>query len=135
MTLTNTEKELNHIQSVVETGLNYAGYIPLVSSLSGSLRIQYGKIEVIGAIATGALLAGQAFFEQNGEERSKKLNRAVEVLTTYATHGVANIFRGILEMIPFLSLVVCLPYDLMKNRFIYPQEERAKLRPLQEAFR
>ncbi len=128
MTLVTTEKELNNIQGVVETGLNYAGYIPLVSTLSGAIRINYGKIEVIGAIASAALIAIRAFANDSQTERAEQLNLALQVITAYSLHGIANIFRGILEMVPFLSLVTCLPYDLLKHRFSYPREDAQLLR-------
>jgi len=131
MSVLSTQKELNHVQRVVETGLNYAGYVPGVSTLSGALRVNYGKIEIIGAVAAAAFIAIRALVNQDAQERSAGLKKALNVMSTYSLHGVANIFRGILEMIPFLSLVTCLPYDLQKNRFTYPKEDAKGLRPLQ----
>ncbi len=125
MTLVRTESELNYVLSVVETGLNYAGYIPFVSKLSGSLRISYGQLEVIGAIATAAILAARAFTNTDLRARAQGLNRAREVFTTYAMHGVANVVRGYIETFSFMGLATCLPYDLLQNRFAYPKEDMA----------
>lgn len=127
MILVKTEKDLNNVQAIVETGLNYAGYVPLVSTLSGAMRINYGKIEVIGAVASAALIAIRAFANDSQAERAEQLNLALSVITTYSLHGIANIFRGILEMVPLLSLATCLPYDLLKHRYAYPREEAQPL--------
>lgn len=130
MTFVRTERELNYVLSVVETGLNYAGYIPFVSKLSGSLRISYGQLEVIAAVATAALLAARAFTNTDLRVRAQGLDRAREVFSCYALHGVANVGRGILETFSFVGLAACLPYDLLQNRFRYPYEELEELRPI-----
>ena len=116
-------KQLDTTLSVFEKGLNYVGYVPFVSTISGALRAEYGKIEVIGGLAVTAFKAISALF-QAGAQRDASLERAVEHLT-YAWHGVANIFRGIIEAIPFASLVTCLPYDLSGCRYTYPLENAA----------
>ncbi len=107
----------------VEQGLNTAGYIPLVSTVSGALRANLGKLEIIGSVAAGSLLAIKALFNPTAEGRNRELDKAVEIVITYSLHGLANIFRAILEIFPFVSLATCLPYDhLFKQRFSYPTE-------------
>lgn len=114
--------QLDKTLGVFEKGLNYAGYVPLVSTFSGELRINYGQIEIIGGIIAGALTAIAALFNPNEEERKQGLNKAVEIIINYSLHGMANIFRGVIEMIPFLSWFTCLPYDLAGHRYTYQYE-------------
>ncbi|MBS0604210.1 MAG: hypothetical protein JSS60_04120 [Verrucomicrobia bacterium] len=96
----------------------------MVSTFSGGLRINYGKVEVIGGVIAAALTAIVALAQSNADDRERGLNKAVEILATYSLHGIANIFRGAIEMIPLLSLATCLPYDLLGNRLAYPKEGR-----------
>jgi hypothetical protein len=110
---------LNKTLNAFEKGLNIAGYIPVVSTFSGSFRASYGKLEVIAAVAAAALMAVRALF-LNAEDRNQELKKAVEVLVHYSLHGLANIMRAALEIFPFVSLVTCLPYDLLGKRFSYP---------------
>lgn len=106
----------------VEHGLNIAGYVPLVSSISGPLRMVLGKCEVIGGLATAAFMAIAALFDPHPVEKLHQLNRALEIAVKYTLHGAANLFRGTIEAIPFVSLVTCLPYDLSGNRVSYIRE-------------
>jgi hypothetical protein len=131
--LNQIQNTIGKVLSTFERGLNAGGYIPILSTFSGALRIKYGQIEVIGSIVAAALTAIAALFNPSKEAREQGLNRATEILTTYACHGIANIFRGVIEAIPFLSFVTCLPYDLLGNRFAYPHEAKSPLqhRPAQ----
>ena len=116
---------LNKTLNSFEGGLNVAGYVPIVSTFSGALRINYGKLEVIGAIVAAVLITARALFLVNTSDRDRELKRALDVFTCYTLHGIANIFRGILETIPLISLVTCLPYDLYGKRFAYPVSSHA----------
>ncbi len=106
-----------------EHGLNIAGYIPLVSTISGGIRIGFGKLEVIGAIAVAAFTAIKALFNPDPIEKHLQLDKAAKILVKYSLHGAANVLRGTLEVFPFVSLVTCLPYDLAGNRFSYVRED------------
>jgi hypothetical protein len=119
---------LNKVLNSFEEGLNIAGYFPIVSTFSGSLRSTYGELEIIGAVAVAALIAVRALFLINASDRNHELRKAVEVLITYSLHGLANIIRGTIEKFPFVSLVTCLPYDLSGHRFAYPIENQQNLR-------
>jgi hypothetical protein len=116
---------LNKTLNSFEGGLNIAGYVPVVSTFSGALRINYGKLEVIGAIAAAVLITFRALFLVNASDRDRELKRAIDVFTCYSLHGVANMIRGILEIVPFVSLATCLPYDLSDKRFAYPVDARS----------
>ncbi len=103
-----------------EKDLNFVGYIPIASSFSGALRVAFGKIEVIAGVVLGAISGIKSLF-YNGQQKEQEWKHAVS-LFNYSLHGIANIFRGILECIPFVSLVTCLPYDKAEVRFTYPKE-------------
>ncbi|MBS0606124.1 MAG: hypothetical protein AB7H48_05785 [Parachlamydiales bacterium] len=104
-----------------EKVLNFAGYIPIVSTFSGSIRIAYGKAEVVGAIAAGALLAVKALCNTDAEKRARDFDYAAGVAVNYSIHGLANIGRGFVEAIPIINLS-CLVYDLTGTRIQYPFE-------------
>ncbi len=105
-----------------EHGLNTAGYLPIVSTVSGSLRVSFGKLEVIGAIVVAAFIAIKALFNPDPIEKYLQLEKATQILVKYSLHGAANVLRGTLEIFPLLSLVTCLPYDLSGKRFAYVRE-------------
>lgn len=118
-----TQAALDRNLSQFEKALNVAGYIPIVSSVSGAVRVLYGKIEVVAAVGTAAISALKALFS---DARGSKewFGRSVMALD-YALHGVANIVRGYIEMVPFLGLALCLPYDhCLEERVTYPTERR-----------
>ena len=117
-----TEDALDSRFEWFEQKLNIAGYFPIVSTISGGIRICFGKLELIGAIVTSAFMAIKALFNPDVAERRQELDKAGHVFVKYAMHGGANILRGSLEMILFLSLVTCLPYDLRGNRFAYVRQ-------------
>lgn len=102
-----------------ENAMNVAGYVPILSTISGGLRMTYGNIEVVGAIVAAAFLAIQALFTSDSSAKSDLFNQSGKVLVKYSLHGFANCIRSVFESVPFLSLVTCLPYDLMGNRFSY----------------
>ncbi len=112
---------LDKALSTFETVLNYVGYVPFVSTFSGAIRIAYGKAEIIGAIAAGALLAVKALFASDSTQRREEFNYALGIAGTYAVHGFANICRGFVESIPFVNFAG-LAYDLSGTRIRYPFE-------------
>lgn len=118
------QTKLDNGFSVFEQGLNMAGYVPIlgVSKVAGLVRINFGNAQIIASIALGALIAVAALFSKNADERQQGLHLAVTIMKTYTLHGLANMGRGFIECVPYLSLVTCLPYDLMDNRYRYPNE-------------
>ncbi len=115
------QQTLDQALHTIEQVLNVAGYLPLVSMISGSIRIAYGKIEVIGAVAAGALLALKGFANSDPEQRSKEVDYGVAVIVNYSIHGLINIGRAFVEAIPLINLS-CLVYDLAGGRIQYPFE-------------
>jgi hypothetical protein len=129
--MTPIQRDLDSTLSAFERGLNVAGYVPFVSSISGPCRVVYGKVLIIGSIVAAALLALNGLSRaRNAAERQQVLKDAVEIFATYAIHGVANIFRGAIESILLLSLITCLPYDLSGQRFTYPYEPAMPRQPI-----
>lgn len=115
------QRALDQALHTFEKVLNVAGYVPFVSAISGAIRIGYGKVEVIGAIAAGALLTVKALFNRDAEQRSFDFKYAVAVAANYSIHGLANIGRGFVEALPIINLS-CLVYDLTGTRIQYPFE-------------
>ncbi len=107
-----------------EKALNFVGYIPFVSTLSAGARVLLGKAEIIGAVVVAAFLALKALFNPDSAQRARQMEQAAKFLVKYASHGGANILRSSLEAMPFLSLITCLPYDLMGYRFSYHDQTR-----------
>ena len=120
--MTEIEDALDSPFEWFEQKLNIAGYFPIVSIVSGGIRTCFGKLELIGAIVTSAFMAIKALFNPDAEAKRQELDKARHIFVKYAMHGGANILRGSLEMIAFLSLVTCLPYDLQGNRFAYVRQ-------------
>lgn len=114
-------RTLDQALHTFEKVLNFAGYIPIVSTISGSIRIAYGKAEVVGAVAAGALLAIKALCNTDADQRARDMDYAVAVGVNYSIHGLANIGRGFVEAIPIINLS-CLVYDLTGTRIQYPFE-------------
>lgn len=122
--LETAQKKVDNALSCFEEGLNVAGYVPLfgICTVAGVLRIEYGKAQICASVALAALVTVASLFSKNSETRHAGIKFAATLLTTYSVHGLANIGRGLLEMIPYLSLVTCLPYDMTNNRYKYPTE-------------
>jgi hypothetical protein len=107
--------------SQMEGFFNIAGYIPVVSSVTGAARILYGKIEVVAGIAAAAFLAIKALF--SGDRSANEWFDKSLMALDYAIHGAANVIRGYIEIVPFFGLLLCLPYDRCFNcRLAYPTE-------------
>lgn len=118
-------QSLNTALTNLELALNVVGYIPFLSTYSGSLRICIGKIELISALAAAAILT-----IAGANARTENDQRPIECLV-YAAHGAGNIARGLIEVFPFLSLLLCLPCDLSlsPNRLMsYPQYRTMRTR-------
>lgn len=102
-----------------EDCLDKAGYIPYLSTISGGIRIFYGKIEIITGVALAIFLQAAAFFAPDSaqEDLWKETARALD----FVVHGLANIARGLFEIFRFVNLI-CLVYDRVV------MQERNKLR-------
>ena len=81
-----------------EKRLNIVGYIPFAGIFSGHIVRHYlGIAEILASLAL--LVFGQISFA-----------------FILAVNGVLNLIRGRIEFIPFISLGICLPFDLIFGR-------------------
>jgi len=117
-----TQNIFNNLEKgfvVAESALNTAGYIPLVSSVSGGIRGTIGALQFqIGLLS--ALGFGIAAAVSDSEEYSEIAGRSLH----YAAHGVGNNLRGTVEVIPVINLLTIL-YDLSGERYKYAIETEA----------
>jgi hypothetical protein len=108
---------MSHVAAVtgtiiaVEKALNVFGYVPLVSNISGSLRVVLGKIQLVASavLALIALFVGQPVL-------------AISLLIC-CVNGLPNIFRGFVENIPVIGNIACLCYDILGGRISYLGEK------------
>lgn len=108
--------------TVGEKFLNIPGSIPIVSSISGPVRIAAGQLQAgIGALMTigGVVAYLTAELEADQAEYRADTTRSAE----FAMHGVANIIRGAVESIPLLNLLTII-YDGTHSRFEYRVEQK-----------
>lgn len=107
-----------------EEALNLVGYIPFVSIASASLRSLGGILQF-----TCGFCFAIGYFCAFAYSKPRKIKHFLYLKTSfgYALHGAANFFRAKIEAIPFLSLILCLPYDrYFKKRFKYAIENLAE---------
>jgi len=97
---------LDELLQDFEQTLNVFGYIPIISTFSGSIREAYGSIQVTAGIAFAILSS----LSQNNDRQTE---HGVEI----AIHGFTNMCRAFIEYVPFLNLIT-IPYDIA-NRFEY----------------
>jgi hypothetical protein len=88
---------------LIEEAFDYFGYIPIVSTISGGLRIQFGNLEMIAGIAF-SVLAGLAFIFTRKEEFRKG---SVSTLD-FVVHGAVNVCRGFIECHRYFNLICAL---------------------------
>lgn len=106
-----------------EKVLNIAGYVPIVSNVSGALRLVYGEVEVVAAVAVGVFLILKALFNSNAEQCSQEVCQGRDIMVHYALHGLGNICRGSVESLFFIGNLSTLFYDfVLEKRFAYASE-------------
>lgn len=113
--------QLDRNLTAFETGLNYAGYVPIVSSCTAVVRAIFGTVEIICGVATAAIFAFRALLVEGAAQRKEEWDKAYQAIR-YGFHGYANIVRAFFEIVPFVSLVTCLPFDLSGERLHYPTQ-------------
>ncbi|MEI6242245.1 MAG: hypothetical protein WCP39_02440 [Chlamydiota bacterium] len=100
----------------VERTLDCFGLIPIVSLVSGSLRILMGQVQAVawGVIGMLALMCSMVQPDFHLE------NVAIQSFH-YAVHGVGNVLRGFVEGCFLVGNITCLFYTLV-FRLRYPSE-------------
>ncbi len=111
---------LERLLSKAERILNFIGYIPVISTFSARIRSAGGILQMV----LGLLLAAYYFLRLRfSGARNIKHVFHLKASICHIPHGLCNVIRAEIESIPFLSLVICLPYDhLYKKRFKYDVE-------------
>lgn len=94
------KKNRDPLINTVISKLHWLGYTPGVSTITGFGRAALGFIHTIIHVAL-------AVFSANANERNFHLKEAWE-------HGVKNILRGIIEMIPVAGNLIALAIDILK---------------------
>ena len=101
-----------------------AGCIPIVSTLTGYMRELYGIVEAIAGVAQLAF----GFLSLPFTDDNRFIDRGFEHLN----HGVLNIIRGNIEMIPILGNLIMLCSDnLIISRDVNVLTYGRKIVPIQ----
>lgn len=100
--------------ATVEKFLNPIDRVPVAASFSGMVRILSASVEVVAGVIFGVI---KALFASFPYERKNALKEGY----IYALHGVANIVRGCICMIPFVNIGLYF-YDKHCGRMNYPNE-------------
>lgn len=110
----------------VEQAINPIDRIPFIGSFSGIIRIIAGAVEIVAAAAFAYLKATYVLLTKWGT-----IGKALKEGGIYALHGLANILRGTVAMLPGANLVLLVVYDYKLGRLNYPQEKlRLEVYPL-----
>lgn len=102
-----------------EKCLDYAGYVPIISTFSGGVRIFLGKVEIITGIGLAAIFLVASLKSQ---ENKKFYRQEAKKSFDYVIHGIANILRGSIECIRWVNLI-CLVFD----HFVKKEKEQLRL--------
>lgn len=103
-----------------EQVLNLVGYIPMVSILTAAVRSLGGKCQILSGIFLGVFFYIRSYFSTS---KKKIFIQNSHISFSHVIHGLLNIVRGLIEAVPCLSLLLCLPYDrLLRIRFRYSCE-------------
>ena len=101
----------------LENIFNKLGYVPVVSSVSGGLREVFGATQVITGLAMTSINSLRKAYAKE-ETSIGQLQKKVDLSKEQVRHGIANMMRAVLEIIPFINFS-CLCYDLAKVRIEY----------------
>ncbi len=83
------------------TSVNQLGYIPGISTITGSARIAVNLLKIVGNLALTILL------QQNPITTTKNIGTSM-----------IKIVRGAIEMVPFAGNLLCLTIDQIRIKFI-----------------
>lgn len=120
MKWTISKEQLAKTLATTEEALNLVGYIPMVSVLSATIRSLGAKCQMIAGFSSAIFFFFCGFYRKNSKfKHFQRCRLSIE----QALHGVFNFCRSLIEFVPFLSLVTCLPYDkFLRKRFRYVHE-------------
>ena len=106
MQLSSVDKSLELIETKI---LDPAGYFPVASSVSGALRSVLGVALIVIGLSAAIFSALKYVFTSTDSEENKAI-ADMDQGVRYFSHGVANIYRGIVEMLPYINMIT-IPYD------------------------
>jgi len=116
-------REIDMGMERIERFLNWPGYIPVASAITGLMRQVVGISQIIASLAIFIFDLFRQIFIMDRRENQLIMNESVKMLE-YATHGIFNIFRGQIEAIPLIQWS-CFLYDQVACwRRRYPGEIR-----------
>ncbi len=98
--------------------LNPIDRIPFASSYSGMLRYLAGLVQ----LAAGAVFAYLKSVEIFLTTSKGSIRPAIEQGALYSLHGIANMLRGMIALLPGVNLLLWV-YDKQIGRFNYLLEE------------
>lgn len=96
-----------------EEVLNLVGYIPMISLITAAIRSFGGVLQMILGVCFAAF-----YFFLLKVFKTQKIQHLFHLKTSlsHILHGFCNVMRAKIEAVPFLSLIVCLPYDRMLGK-------------------
>lgn len=110
--------------------LNPVDWVPYAASFSGMIRILAGGVEVHAAVAYTAVKIVEILLTGRG----RYFNAFVKGFN-YALHGLGNILRGAIAMLPWVNLALFF-HDNYLGRMNYPEETmRKNVYPIMTAYR
>lgn len=103
---------------VEEEVLNPVGYIPVLGSLTGSLRATMG---IFQCTLSGLGVFVESLLGAFSSDRANSIRHYDGMGAAYEhnVHGILNIVRGAIEFVPCLPLVTCLPLDRWGFKYHY----------------
>ncbi len=110
---------LDHLYNDLEKKLfNPIGYIPVVGTLSGLVRASYGTLQ--GTVASIGLVV-EPILGALSSNRADSIRHydAMGACLEHQIHGLLNVTRGTVELVPFLPWLVCVPLDLAGGIYSY----------------
>lgn len=110
----------------IEKELNFYGHIPFVSSVSGPLRVFVGLVQVISSVVKAPFELIADFYGRSERMNQSRFNHTFRNVI-YIAHGVANVLRGCVEVLPFQGNLYTILYDVCKFRLVYPTESNKHL--------
>lgn len=111
----------DRILSEAETKiLNPLGMIPVIGTATGAVRKLMGTIQTISFLALSVLHLMKSIFDK--DQRSAHFEKAKNDFTR-SIHGIVNIGRGTLEMIPIVGNLFSFGMWYKNVRFSYPTEK------------
>ncbi len=103
---------------IIETCFNIVGYIPTIAPVSGSMRFSFGTCQAIMG-ASSAIFSG--VFDPDSDPQGARNLAACKQNLEQMYHGLANMFRGSLEMTPVVHPLIRAVYDLSGLRLEYTE--------------